>query len=83
MAQNYKIPHRIKTKAIKKLQKPTILMNFVHFMHESNGYCNVSSWKMDSLKATHPTIIHALVLPLAAHKESCIISFYPQEYRPL
>jgi hypothetical protein len=54
-------------------------MNFVHFMHESNGYL----MKMDSLWATHHTIIHALVLPLAAHKESCIISFYPQVYRPL
>ena len=79
MPQNYKIPHRIKTKATKKLQKLTILVNFVHFMHESNGYL----MKMDSLWATHHTIIHALVLPLAAHKESCIISFYPQEYRPL
>ena len=35
MAQNYKIPHRLKTNVAKKLQKPTILMNFVHFMHKN------------------------------------------------
>ena len=33
MAQKYKNSHRIKTKAIKKLQKSTILMNFVHLIH--------------------------------------------------
>jgi len=35
MAQKYKIPHRIKTKAIKKLQKTTIKTNFELFMHKN------------------------------------------------
>jgi len=35
MPQNYKIPHRIKTKVTEKLQKSTILMNHVHFVYQN------------------------------------------------